>query len=89
MVTQDVLIQGLLVGSSRAASGDIRRCVRYLSAFKFSEGFHDSYSNGLINFFINMMALVRDSPEILWHHLGPSRTLHALLLIETALTVQV
>lgn len=54
---------------------------------KFSEGFHDSYSPGLIISFINMMALVRNSPGILWHHLGPSRTLHALKIVETALTV--
>ena len=35
-----------------------------------------------------MIAVVKDSPGILWHHIGPSRTLNALLLVETALTVR-
>lgn len=41
----------------------------------------------LIVSFIVVMTLVRDSPGPLWHYLGPCRTLHALLLIETALTM--
>lgn len=41
----------------------------------------------LIVSFIVVMTLMRDSPGPLWHYLGPCRTLHALLLVETALTM--
>lgn len=82
MVTHNVLIQVLLVGSSRAASEDIQLCVRCLHLSSQKASVTRTFMFFLIISFIIVMTLVRDSPGPLWHYLGPCRTLHALLLVE-------
>lgn len=88
MVTHNVLNKSYLLAAAerlqRTSSFVLALCP-HLSSQKASVT--RTFMFFLIISFIIVMTLVRDSPGPLWHYLGPCRTLHALLLVETTLTM--